>query len=124
MWVGAKIHDLQAMDTAILGQTAGENRVPFQGARGEGRGTSANDSIVSLKAKAAADDAARQQEAADNLAHAKQLQAEGKSGVAKIYFQLAYKQATGEVQQQALAGLQSLNRPKAAVTVSGQSTPR
>ena len=50
--------------------------------------------------------------------------AEGKPGVAKIYFQMAAKHASGDVKQQALAELESLNQPKTSVTVSGQATAR
>ena len=113
MWIGAQIHDFDAMDKALLAQL--NNYVELrEWTSGAGRETSPSGSVAALKANAAAAATAVQEQAADNLAHAKQCLADGKPGVAKIYFQMAAKHATGEVKQEALAGLQSLS-PKSAI---------
>ncbi len=111
--ISARIHDRQAMDAAILGQTAGSAQEALVTAPEVLN--SAGGSVADLKARAEAADAARQAQAADELARARQLLAEGKPGVAKIYFQMAAKHASGDVKQHALAELESLKQPKAAV---------
>ena len=93
MFVGAQIHDMQAMDEAILGQTAGNVRAPLVLA--PQFLNPAGGSVADLKAHAEAEDAARQAQAADELQHARQLLAEGKTGVAKIYLHMAAKHASG-----------------------------
>ena len=130
MFVGAQIHDMQAMDEAVLSQS---NVQPLDKLGIAGRRplvlapeilNQSGGSVADLKAKSDAEVAARQAQAVDELAHARQLLAEGKPGVAKIYFQMAAKHASGDVKQQALAELQTLNQAKAAVTVSSQTTLR
>ncbi len=63
-------------------------------------------SVAAIKAQMAAEDAAKDQQAAADLERGRQQLAAGKPGVAKIYFQSAARQAaTGsDVQKQALSG--------------------
>jgi hypothetical protein len=79
-------------------------------------------SVAAIRAQQAAEDAAADQEAADALSRAKKLLAEGKTGVAKIYLQTALRQsaAGGEVRQQTIALLQSLEKQKSSSNVAGQ----
>ena len=120
VWASAQIHDFEAMDAALLAQGASQPLVLApqflnRPANSTASSDQANNSVAALKANAAAAAATVQQQAADNLAHAKQCLAEGKPAVAKIYFQMAAKHATGEVQKEALAALEALNHPKSAI---------
>ncbi len=66
MFVGAQIHDMQAMDEAILGQTANRSSPPLVLAP-EFLNQSGG-SVADLKARAEAEDAARERQAVDELA--------------------------------------------------------
>jgi hypothetical protein len=122
--VSAQIHDLEAMDQALLGQAVSSDSVrlplarPQQLAAAKQNGQ-ALQSVAAIKAQMAAEDAAKDQRAATDLERGRQQIAAGKPGVAKIYFQSAAKQAaTGsDVQKQALAGLQQV---EAKGKVAGQ----
>jgi hypothetical protein len=132
--VSAQIHDLDAMDRALLGDDAladspnGSFHTPLAIVRranqlptiNRAAGASAKPASVSaLQAQAAAEDATRNAAAAAELAKGRELLAEGKAGVAKIYFQNAARHASGETQKQAIAALESLDRSKSA-RVAGQ----
>lgn len=56
----------------------------------------------------------RQQEAAEYLQRARQLDSQGKVGVARIYYQMAARRITGSEQQVILDRLQTLNAQRAA----------
>lgn len=66
-------------------------------------------SVNELRRRAAAEDEAVQQEAAKLFQQASDLQAQGKPGVAKIYYQMAARRATGNLKEEALAALRSLS---------------
>jgi hypothetical protein len=131
--VSAQIHDLDGMDRALLSDDAGSvlanSSQPFHPPlalaqqkavlAGSG-GSNALASVAALRAQVAAEDAARQKEALENLARGRQLLAEGKSGVAKIYLQNAARHSNGDVQQQALAALQTIEQGKASSKVAGR----
>ena len=132
--VSAQIHDLEAMDRALLGDEAlADSRsssfhTPLAIVRRAGQLPTVNGtagiqskpaSIAALHAQAAAEDAKRDSAAAADLAKGRELLAEGKTGVAKIYFQNAARHATGDTQKQAIAALESLDRSKSA-RVAGQ----
>ncbi|MCC7085236.1 MAG: hypothetical protein IT427_09540 [Pirellulales bacterium] len=115
MWVSAYIHDLEAMDAALLGQgdfVAGQSvRRPATSAVAATKTdpTFAN-SIAAIRAQATSDEQANQLEAEANLKRGHEKLKEGKSGVAKIYFQIAERRGTGIVKEQARAGLKSIER--------------
>jgi len=120
----AKIHDFEAMEKSLEG--AGGRA---QGAVGQGRGAIVSrpksdgpvQSIAAIRAQQAAEDAARQQEAAATLARGRELLAEGKTNVAKIYFQSAVKKSTdkSDVHEQALAALRSIEQASATGRLAG-----
>ena len=56
----------------------------------------------------------RQQEAAECLAKARQLDRDGKTGVARIYYQMAARRSTGVQQQMILDRLRQINSQRAA----------
>jgi len=72
-------------------------------------------SIAAIRAELAAEDAARDREAAESLQRARQVLAEGKTSVAKVYFQTAVRQASadGDVHKQAVAALAALEAKSA-----------
>jgi len=56
----------------------------------------------------------RHQEAEEYLQRARQLDAQGKTGVARIYYQMAARRSTGAQQQVILDRLQTINAQRAA----------
>ncbi len=131
--VSAQIHDFDEMERQLLGDgsTVASAR-PFHpplalaqqqatkiDPRGAGR-SNARGSVATIRAQVAAEDAAREKEAAENLARGRQLLSEGKSGVAKIYLQNAARHSSGETRQQAIAALQAIEQNKSAARVAGQ----
>jgi hypothetical protein len=108
--VSAKIHDFERMDAALL---SGTQQVPAQdplpgmtGAGANGSGPAGPPaSVADLAVRKAALDAAGQAEADALLKRGLKAQAEGKSGAAKIYLQMAAKRATGNLKTQILAAL-------------------
>jgi len=121
----ATIHDFEAMEKALQGAGGGA-----QGAVGKGRGAIVSlpksdgpvQSIAAIRAHQAVEDAARQAEAAAALARGRQLLAEGKTNVAKFYFQSAVRKSTdtSDVHSQALAALRSLEQAGSAGKIAGR----
>jgi hypothetical protein len=60
----------------------------------------------------------RQREASDFYRRAEQLEADGKSNVAVIYYRMAGRQATGELREQALSRLAALSGASTATRVA------
>lgn len=125
VWVSAYIHDLEAMDAAILsgGNPAAGNLSLRSTNRAVAAATtppSFAQSIASLRAQAASEDQAKQLEAEAYLKRAQEKLKEGKAGLAKIYFQMAERRSTGAVKDQALAGLRSIEQAKAGQNVAKQ----
>ena len=83
------------------------------GGGGSSRGSSAErgaPSVAALKAQAAAAQQSEDTELAALLEKAKGAEAAGKPSVARIYYQMAARRATGDQQREILTHLQSLNR--------------
>ncbi len=72
---------------------------------------SGSQSIAAMRAQQSAEDSAQQAEAARLLEQAREVEAAGKPGVAKIYYQMAARRATGALKNEALAELQRLGTP-------------
>jgi len=142
-WVTVQIHDFAAMDEALLGQPSSGRvaglQAPAGAVAGSGRtlpqrypgagsswvlapGAAAAKppaaSVAQSRAQRAAEQAARQDEALNYFQRGKKAEAEGKSGVAKIYYQMAARRATGELKNQVLARLQVLGGARAASEVA------
>lgn len=129
----ATVHDFEAMDKALQESGIGsrESTRTALGSAGSSGSRAAmslpksdapQQSIAAIRAQQAAEDAARQQEAAAALERGRQLLAEGKTNVAKVYFQSAVKKSTdkSDVHQQALAALRSIEQSKAAGQLAGK----
>ena len=106
--VTAQIHDLEAMDRALLGDRSGDGQIAGSGLAG-GNGLAPAGSVAELASRKAASQAAEQTAAAQLYQRARTAQIEGKPGVAKVYLQMAAKRATGELKQQVLAALADMN---------------
>ena len=125
--VSAQIRDLEAMDQALLSQTAQGTAfqppmaTPQQLAAAKQTGEPLR-SVAAIRAQQAAEDATREREAAAALAQGRQLQSEGKLSVAKIYFELAVRKSSpsGDVHKQAVAALATMQQTKATGKVAGQ----
>jgi hypothetical protein len=121
----ATIHDFEATDKALLGQgqkKAATARRPSPLLATRQDSAAPLQSITAIRAQQAAEDAARQQEAGATLARARQLLAEGKTNVARIYFQSAIKKSAdkSDVHEQALAALRSIEQAGANGKIAGQ----
>jgi len=141
--VSAYIHDLNEMDEYILSQppttqslsgvnmprsaiaAMGRQILP----RDPGAGSSWEMQPASQPAMTVADAQSRREtqqttragEAEDFFARAQQAEAEGKANVARIYYQMAARRATGALKDQVLAKLDEISRARtgAAVVQSG-----
>lgn len=131
--VSAQIHDFDAMERALLGSdivstapvrpplaTAPAAQLAVKIGSAPVAGSAPVGSVAALKAQVAVEDAAREKDAAASLARGRQLLAEGKTSLAKTYCQIAARNSTAEVRQQALATLQEIERSKAATKIAGQ----
>jgi len=67
-------------------------------------------SIAEIRREQSAEDAAVNAEAARLLDEGKQIAASGKPGVARVYYQMAWRRATGDLKKQIVAEISSLNR--------------
>ena len=97
--VSAQIHDFEAMDRAVLGETAdgSEVRPSLAGSRllaATKLGPEPIMSVAAIRAQMAAADAAGDKLAAAAMASGREMLAAGKVGVARIYFESAVKQAS------------------------------
>jgi hypothetical protein len=126
--VHAKIHDMDELDKAALAEAAAKrgpedpNLAKAEQIR-RGVGRPADDqpanhdigptSVAVIRAKNAAAAEARAKEATDLLAKADAAQAAGKAGIAKIYYQMVSRRATGELKQLADSRLAALDRKPA-----------
>jgi hypothetical protein len=132
--VQATIIDLAELDEAVLTEAAAKRAgidptdakaelLTRQIARGSSSptdrtgGLSAQtiESVAAIRARKAAAAAAQAGEAAGYLIQAQQAEAEGKPGVAKIYYQMVARRDTGELKRQAEARLAAIGGKAGAV---------
>jgi hypothetical protein len=107
--VSAWIHDFPAMDEALLQQAAAarEARPDPPGPRIPPDDPLPQSLEAIARAHAAAD-AKLQREAADYLARGLRAEASGKPGLAKIYYRMAHRRASGDLKAEAKARLRGL----------------
>jgi hypothetical protein len=143
--VTAEIHDLEAMDRKLLGEdfdrtadatTAADalavRRLPIMlrpiiGPKPQARAELAADStgsssIADIRRQQAVEDSAAQEEAQRLFEQAAELQSAGKSGVAKVYYQMVAHRATGDLKERAVAAIRELTQPAQEVS-AGRSPP-
>jgi hypothetical protein len=129
--VTAQIHDFEAMDAFLLGQPGAAlplgamqphgaaalgmtllPRTPAIGAIWSSPPAAESQLAAGLadaQARRSAQATARTDEARDFFERAQKAEAAGKSSVAKIYYQMAARRATGELKDQAVAKLEALS---------------
>jgi hypothetical protein len=86
---------------------ADANAAKLAAARASSAGQPAQ-SIVAIRRQQAEQDAVRAREIAENLERARQAEAAKKPGVARVYYQQALRQSTGEQREEIEAKLRSL----------------
>jgi hypothetical protein len=69
-------------------------------------------SVADIRRQKQAAEQARNEQAAQHFARAEQAEKEGKPGVAKVYYQLAAKHASGQLQERALERIKRLSGSK------------
>jgi hypothetical protein len=120
--VHAQIIDQHEMDQAVLAQAAAKRA----GAAGQAgaiqvgqAGNGADfDSVAVIREQNIAAAAQKAREAAEYLAKAKQAEAEGKLGVAKIYYQMVVRRDAGSLKEQALGRLAAMDGGKGAAVAT------
>lgn len=112
----AEIQDLDAMDRALLGDDA--NRTAGKAPRKSSplaADSAGSQSIAAMRRQQAEESSAAQkesqQEAQRLFDQASELQAAGKPGVAKVYYRMAARRATGSLRDRAVAALRELSLP-------------
>jgi len=129
--VRAQVHDIQGMDEAILagGQQA-RPPIPDAGAQAlnAAQASSAGraaPSVAEAQRQRAAEQATDADEALTSYRRAEAAEAEGKPGLAKVYYRMTARRATGELRQKAITRLTALEPVKAAARQDGEgSSPR
>ena len=130
--VSVWIHDLNAMDEALLNQPTGynayRNGLAPRAADGwqprlvQSQDSSAGQSLPSLEEiqqQRVAAQQARAGEAVVFFERARKAEEAGKANVAKIYYQMVARRASGELKDQAMARLEAIRGGKASVAASG-----
>jgi hypothetical protein len=136
MWVTATIHDFDAMDRYLLSAPSqstvswppplGRSQVAASGhallPRDPGYGASwrlsvpstagsgPTTSVAQARAQRERQQVARAPEAVDFYERGQKAEAAGKTGVAKIYYQMAARRATGELKGRVAAKLEAIGR--------------
>ena len=127
--VQAWIHDLEAMDQAILNEWAAASKSRSPQAQ-RNRVTlpkppeQPTKTIGELKRIQRAADLANQERAIADFQAAKRVQEQGKPKVARIYYQMALRRATGDLKNQIAHRLGSLSATKVAGNVNRQDPIR
>ena len=125
------VHDFAAMDEALLGEPASSfaehhrsgpaggdlprhspaalagNWLP-KGSQASGPDPAAT--AADLAARRVAMRQTRAEDAEKFFAHARQAETDGKTSVARVYYQMAARRASGALKEQALARLQGIER--------------
>ena len=127
MHVTVTIHDFEAMDRYLLSQptsfrpTSSWPSVPAQPRRLAKRSEPSSPmSVVDARARRIEQQQTRRHEAAQFFARGRKVEAAGKLGVAKIYYQMAARRATGSLVEQVTARLEALDRHATADKVAGK----
>jgi hypothetical protein len=116
--VSATIIDREEMDRAVLAEAAAKRGVPIDSSVLKSTALSksvsrdgssaAADSLAAIRERNAAKVEAKTSELAGYLAKAQQAEADGKPGIAKIYYQMVARADHGHLKQQAEARLAAL----------------
>jgi hypothetical protein len=126
MSVTAFVHDFEAYDQALLAEAARRRKAGGSSQLAAGRSPSdsglsvaASVSDIERQRRAARPDP--QREAEDYFARARGAQESGKARLARVYYQMAARRATGELKDRALAEVAAIG---VAVESTGRTAPR
>jgi hypothetical protein len=134
--VTATVHDFDAMDRERLGADFADSRTPVMlrgiatiaaGSSSAGSysavatDSSGGQSVADLRRQQAVQDSAAQSEAAQYCEQARAAEAAGKPGVAKIYYQMAARRATGSFKVEILTELHRINAARQFTSASPNS---
>jgi hypothetical protein len=114
--VSATIIDREEMDRAVLAEAAAKRGVSIDGSGLKAAlsksmtrsDATAADSLAAIRERNAAKSEAKASELAGYMAKAQQAEADGKMGIAKIYYQMVARGDQGQLKQQAEARLAAL----------------
>ncbi len=129
MSLRATIHDLGAMDKALLGKDFDAARPVAIGSSFSARSSilmtdaAGSLSVAEIQRQQAADDAATNTEARKLLDDGKAYEAAGKTGLAKIQYRMAAHHAVGKLKDEAIADLQRLTAPPPPTPASDPLSP-
>jgi len=123
--VTATIHDFEAMDAALLGPLANRTAAavspeprlangPERSGAGSGR-----QSVAEIQRQQLVEQAQLADEARSYMAQGDEALAKGKPGVAKIYYQMAARRATGELLAEVQAKLRDVTTTKQPSRIAG-----
>ena len=117
--VHAYIHDFEAMDEAILARAAARHPRPGLVMNVNNSGTLVGENLtipnaVMRQRQESAQQQAQIDELADLWSRAQEAEKDGKRGVAKIFYRMISRDATGDLKQHALARLDAIGSPDAA----------
>jgi hypothetical protein len=118
--VQASIHDREEMDWAVLAQAAENSRQNFPAAKAEqisgrigrseaGSSSGVAGSLAEIRSHQAAGAASRTAEATELFTKAQRAEAEGKSGLARIYYQMVLRRDGGSLRASAQSRLAALS---------------
>jgi hypothetical protein len=113
--VHATIIDPRELSEAVLSEAAARRAAPSEAELKAGaltRSTRDDEppagSIAAIRAEQAAEDRARQEQVAELIAKAEQMEAANKPGQAKIYYRMASRHASAQLKQQIAQRLAAL----------------
>lgn len=134
--VSVYLHDFEAMEEAILRQAAASTLQPRRPVAPQSRWEAAPSdawqpasrpgsvarSLADIQRERAREQLSREQEAADFFARGRAAEEAGKPNVARIYYQMAARRASGDRKQQIAARLEAISPAKQGPKLA-QDTP-
>jgi len=118
MSIHARIIDNHEMDEAILAQAAAKSGNAASTVALQPIAAQPFESVAAIRVRNAAAAAEKSSEAAEYFAKAQKAEAEGKTGAAKIYYQMVMRRDAGSLKEQAQARLAALAGGKAAAVAA------
>jgi hypothetical protein len=129
--VSVYIHDFAALEEQLLSQPSASARLTPRTTYGQqplvarnGSAATPAGSVAESRQERLRQQRAPEEDARDLCARAEQANAEGKPGLAVIYYRMASRRATGEFKQQIAARMDALQTPQRATKLAEGSTDR
>jgi hypothetical protein len=120
----AHIHDLRGIDEALRhGSEPATAASPLALGLAKGQATSLP-SLKEIESQRSMKEQAARSEAADFFQRGRDAQSAGKAGLARTYYQMALRRASGDLRSQIAAQLEQLGAAGARVANDGEQPPR